>query len=281
MLLRSTPWLRVSVVAMAGLALAVAAVGGASAPTTAPTISAASEMASSESSVSDLAQASQWPESTTVPATDGPATAAVGPVTDVSATATIGPTTDVSATATIGPATVVAPGLTRSTTAAVEPIVGDPRGADALALIAFPWRRSLPGWSISFLPAKVGLRGLTRVDDHRIEIYVRDGDSAASLARVVAHELGHAADVELNSQGDRERWRAARGVGPTVSWWPGNAASDFDTLSGDFAEAFATMLTGSTSLSRIAPPPGPAELAVLAELVPALEETAARAASKK
>ena len=223
-------------------------------------------MASPESTLSDLAQASEWPESTTVPATDGPAMAATESATDVSATATI------------GSATVEAP---RTTTAAVESFVGDPREAEALALIAFPWRRSLPGWSISFLPAKVGLRGLTRVDERRIEIYARDGDSAASLARVVAHELGHAVDVELNSQDDRERWRAARGVGPAVSWWPGNAASDFDTLSGDFAEAFATMLTGSTSLSRIAPPPGPAELAVLAELVPALEERATRAATKK
>ena len=42
--------------------------------------------------------------------------------------------------------------------------------------------------------------------------------------------------------------------------------SDFDTLAGDFAEAFATWLTGSVSQSRVAPQPGPAELALLAEL---------------
>jgi hypothetical protein len=145
-------------------------------------------------------------------------------------------------------------------------VVGDPRGTETMALITFPWRRTLPGWSIAFLPARAGLRGLTRVDDRRIEIYLRDGDSAASSARVVAHELGHAVDVELNSPSDRERWRAVRGVPPSVSWWPGNEVSDFDTLAGDFAEAFATMLTGSVSLSRVAPPPGPADLAVLAEL---------------
>jgi hypothetical protein len=135
-----------------------------------------------------------------------------------------------------------------------------------MARIEFPWRRTLPGWSIAFLPSRPGLRGLTRVDDRRIEIYVREGDSAASLARVVAHELGHAIDVELNSPADRDRWRTVRGAGPTVSWWPGNSVSDFDTLAGDFAEAFATMLTGSVSLSHVAPAPQPAELAVLAEL---------------
>jgi hypothetical protein len=160
------------------------------------------------------------------------------------------------------PAPVPAP----ASTAPPEVVQGDPRGAEAMALIAFAWRETLPGWSIAFLPAEAGLRGLTRVDDRRIEIYVRDSDDAASLARVVAHELGHAIDVELNSPADRERWRAVRGVSAAVRWWPGNAVSDFDTLAGDFAEAFATMLTGSVSLSRVATAPGPAELAVLAEL---------------
>src|SRR5205085_512469 len=122
------------------------------------------------------------------------------------------------------------------------------------------------GWSIAFLPGRVGLRGLTRVDDRRIEIDVRDSDTAASLARVIAHELGHAVDVELNSAGDRERWRIERGVGPGVAWWPGNGVSDFDTLAGDFAEAFATWQTGSVSESRVAPQPGPADLALLAVL---------------
>jgi hypothetical protein len=125
----------------------------------------------------------------------------------------------------------------------------------------------LPGWSIAFLPERAGLRGLTIVDDRRIEIFVRDNDTPQTLARIVAHELGHAVDVELNSHADRERWRAARRVGPEVSWWPGNGESDFDTLAGDFAEAVATLLTGSVSQSRVAPPPGPAELALLSELV--------------
>jgi hypothetical protein len=149
----------------------------------------------------------------------------------------------------------------------LETIVDDPRAAGAVALVEFPWRRTLPGWSIAFLPERVGLRGLTKVDDRRIEIFVRDHDTAASLARILAHELGHAVDVELNSAADRDRWRTARSVGPEVSWWPANAESDFDTLAGDFAEAVASLLTGAVSESRVAPPPGPAELALLSDLM--------------
>lgn len=155
----------------------------------------------------------------------------------------------------------------RAPRGSLETLVDDARAAGALARVDFPWRRILPGWSIAFLPERAGLRGLTKVDERRIEIFVRDADTADSLARIVAHELGHALDVELNSTSDRERWRAVRGVGADVEWWPGNAMSDFETLAGDFAEAVATWLTGSPSQSRVAPPPGPAALAVLAELV--------------
>jgi hypothetical protein len=162
------------------------------------------------------------------------------------------------------PTTVVA--LPFAPRGSLESLVDEPRAAAALALIDFPWRRVLPGWSIAFLPDRPGLRGLTIVDDRRVEIYVRDNDTPASLARIIAHELGHAVDVELNSPSDRDRWRAARGVRPEVHWWPANAESDFDTLAGDFAEAMATLLTGSVSQSRVAPPPGPSELALLADL---------------
>ena len=80
-------------------------------------------------------------------------------------------------------------------------------------------------------------------------------------------EFGHCAQMPqiLASAGFAHAclWR---GVPASVSWWPGNAVSDFETLAGDFAEAFATMLTGSVSLSRVAPAPGPAAFAVLTEL---------------
>jgi hypothetical protein len=254
MLSRCMSWLRSRGAAVAIVIVVPGFVAGcATVPSsTAPSAAARAEVVAAREVDFDLLPAFEMPEPTSVPA---PAT--VAPTT-------LAPTT--LAPATLAPATVPdssAPGPTADEDLSV---VGDPRGAETMALIAYPWRRTLPGWSIAFLSARAGLRGLTRVDERRIEIYRRDGDSASSLARVVAHELGHAVDVELNSPSDRERWRTVRGVAPSVSWWPGNAVSDFDTLAGDFAEAFATMLTGSVSMSRVAPPPGPAELAVLAEL---------------
>ena len=251
MLSRRGPSPRARLAALAVVLLVAAALGAcsasnsATAPASAPGVSAAAAQAESE-----LLPAFEAPEATTL--------------TTVTTVTTV-PTA-------VAPTTNMAPSTPPTTVGELEPVVGDPRGLDAMALITFPWHRTLPGWSINFLPAKVGLRGLTRVEDRRIEIYVRDSDSAASLARVVAHELGHAVDVELNSPADRQRWRAVRGVAASVSWWPGNSVSDFDTLAGDFAEAFATMLTGSVSLSRVAPPPGPAAQALLVELVPALTE---------
>ena len=232
--------------ATVAIAIATALVGvsagcSASPPASAPPMSAASELA-----VFELIPAFESPEVTTLP------TIVATEIPTAVPTTTLPPTT-----------------VPKTTAGEAEVVPADPRGIEALALIAFPWRQTLPGWSIAFLPAKVGLRGLTKVGERRIEIYVRARDTAASLARVVAHELGHAVDVGLNSPADRVRWREVRGVSGSVSWWPGDAVSDFDTLAGDFAEAFATMLAGSVSQSRIAPPPGPAELAVLAEMVSA------------
>jgi hypothetical protein len=224
--------------------LALVACGGSEAKQSPPAISAAAVAATSSAPYATVAEAGA-PAPTTPPA----ALSAAAP-TSVGA-----------------PPDSVADPPQRAQNGAVETIVDEPRAAEALALIDFPWRRVLPGWSIVFLSARPGLRGLTVVDHRRIEIFVRETDTAQSLARIVAHELGHAVDVELNSPSDRERWRAARGVGPEVDWWPANGAADFDTLAGDFAEATAQLLTGSVSLSRVAPPPGPAELALLAELL--------------
>jgi hypothetical protein len=101
-----------------------------------------------------------------------------------------------------------------------------------------------------------------------IEIYVRDTDTPSGLARVVAHEIGHAIDVQHNDAAKRARWRAARGAAPTVPWWPSEAADDFATLAGDFAEAFAVWQLGVESRSTLGETPTPDQLAVLASLVP-------------
>ena len=140
-------------------------------------------------------------------------------------------------------------------------------GAAALALLPLDPAVRLPDWELTFLPGRDGVRALTFPRDRRIEVYVRETDTPEALVRVLAHELGHAVDVADNDAADRARWRAARGAGPEVPWWPDGTTYDFDTLAGDFAEAYATWLVGSESVSRVGGPFTPEQLALVAELV--------------
>lgn len=142
----------------------------------------------------------------------------------------------------------------------------DALGGWALEQIDYPWSEALPGWEITFEPERSGLYGLTLVDEQRIEIYVRDGQDPDLLVHVVAHEIGHAVDVTLNDGADRRRWQEARGIG-SEPWWPGEAASDFATGAGDFAEGFAVWQAGPDHFrSTIGPVPTDAQLSLLAEL---------------
>lgn len=171
---------------------------------------------------------------------------------------TVAPTTEPPATA---------PPATAPPATATPPTQADISMRDrTIALLDFPWEARLPGWRIEFSSSRSGLRGLTYPDTKVIEIYVRPTDSPASLARVLAHELGHAVDIELNSATDRQRWRDARGIGSGARWWPDPSTSDFDTGAGDFAEAFAVWLTGVTSLSRVGAPLTADHLALVAQL---------------
>ncbi len=140
------------------------------------------------------------------------------------------------------------------------------RGFEALAMITFPWEELLPGWTIEFLPEADGLYGLTLVSEERIEIYVRENQETALLAHVIAHELGHAVDVTLNSSSDRQRWEDSRGI-DSEPWWPTSGATDFSTGAGDFAEAFAAWQVGDQSFrSTLGDAPTAGQEALLAEL---------------
>lgn len=128
----------------------------------------------------------------------------------------------------------------------------DHPGVAALAFISYPWAQRLPDWTISFEDGDSSLRGLTFSIERRIEIYVRDTDTAADTARVLAHELGHAVDLEYNDTADRITWRHARRLDVAAPWWPSSGFADFATGAGDFAECFATWQVRSSSLSRLA-----------------------------
>jgi len=139
-------------------------------------------------------------------------------------------------------------------------------GAQAEALLPFDWQSALPGWKIVYAGPDQGFRGLTYPYDKTIEMFVRDDDTAASLAGILAHEIGHAIDVTHLSDGDRDDWREARNI-ENVQWWPDAYASDFHSGAGDFAEAFAYWALGDPSSSQVAGTPTQSQLQTLRSIV--------------
>lgn len=135
-------------------------------------------------------------------------------------------------------------------------------GREALAGLHYDVSRT--GFTVAFLPARSGLRGQTLVTARQIQIYVREGETAVGVRRILAHELGHAVDLSHNTDQDRARWLARRGASGQA-WWPSAQRSDFASGAGDFAEVFARWLVGNGDFrSRLAPAPAPAEVAQLA-----------------
>jgi hypothetical protein len=160
---------------------------------------------------------------------------------------------------------------TTTTTAPVArsvPVRGNPqeRGAEALALIHYPWKRL--GYSISFLGPRPGLLGGTIPEQRQIVAFVRPDESVQQLAHVIAHELGHAIDKTYNSDARRQLWLHLRGAPSSEPWFTCYACPDFATGSGDFAETFAFTMVGDFDRSQLGPPP---DAATLARLTPLFE----------
>lgn len=147
------------------------------------------------------------------------------------------------------------------------PTLADRSLADeALDRVSFDWRSAFPEWQVEFRGPRDGLRALTYPAERRIEIFIRPTDTAATLHRVFAHELGHVVDVELNSDTDRARWLDERDIAQDTPWWPSAQAPDFATGAGDFAEAFAVWETGVSTRSTIGDQPGSRDVDLLREL---------------
>lgn len=139
-------------------------------------------------------------------------------------------------------------------------------GAEAEALLPFVWQELLPNWNIEFKESNSQFRGLTYPYDRTIEMFVRDDDTAESLAGILAHEIAHAFDVEYLDDGDRNDWLEIRGIQGNP-WWPDAYARDFQTGAGDFAESFAFWAIGDASSSELAGAPDAAELALIEEFL--------------
>jgi hypothetical protein len=192
------------------------------------------------------------------------------PEDDITSTTVVDvPPTDVTApppTTISTPAAEVLPAAPTTVPVTTTTLPAD-RGEAALALMRFDWRTQFPDLRIEFLGPRNGLRALTYPAEHRIEIFVRDSDTPATLHRVLSHEMGHVIDVELNSPEERDRWLVERGIADSVVWWPSASAPDFATGAGDFAEAFAVWETGVQTQSTLAGQPDAGDLALLIELM--------------
>ena len=138
--------------------------------------------------------------------------------------------------------------------------------APALETITYPWQDRLQGWTVEFVEGEGNIAGYTWSREKRIEVFVRPGAQSSDLARIFAHELGHAVDVTMNTGEERQNWLDTRGV-TDAQWWPGEGVADFATGAGDFAESFAVWQIGDGDYrGELAPPPTAAQLALLIEL---------------
>jgi hypothetical protein len=123
-----------------------------------------------------------------------------------------------------------------------------------LNLIHYPWEKL--GYDVVFMSARPGFRAMTISDRRRIEIYMRAGEGPLDVAYDLAHELGHAFDLEYNDASRRAAYCVLRGIDPQTPWFGCNRCPDYDTPAGDFAETFAFLLLGPGNFhSRMSPPP--------------------------
>ncbi len=138
---------------------------------------------------------------------------------------------------------------------------------EALERIRYPWRSELPGWTIRFLDPRDQASGYTWTANKRIEVFVAGDDDTDRVARVLAHELGHAVDVTLTDADQRRAWLTERGAPSETAWWPGSGRPDFETGAGDFAEVFAAWQVGADDFkSQVNPEVDAGDYALLEQL---------------
>ncbi|HET7489319.1 MAG TPA: hypothetical protein VFJ85_15415 [Acidimicrobiales bacterium] len=161
-------------------------------------------------------------------------------------------------------ATPAAPVRTAAPPAAGRSTAGSPaeKGAAALALVHYPIDQT--GFRVTFEGERQGILGMTFLGSRTITVYVRSSQSVGAVARVLAHEVGHAVDASFTTEAERSQYRAIRGIGGG-SWYSDcTDCSDYGSPSGDFAEVFAYWLLGDgTFLSTMAGKPTASQLAQL------------------
>ena len=190
----------------------------------------------------------------TTTSTTAPAPTTTAPPTTAAPVVATPPTTQVTAPAPAPIATVNSASLTIAE-----------RGGLAVGMLNYPYWAT--HYRIIFQGPRAGILGVTDNSVKTITIYIRAGQSTASIARVLAHELGHAVDFELTSWSERAQYMAIRGFSSDTSWYPCDMCEDYASPAGDFAEVFAYWQLGPGDFrSMIGAAPSQAELDAIAPI---------------
>jgi hypothetical protein len=213
----------------------------------------------------DRAPASVPASATTVPTTT-PAPATTSP--SGAPAASVPP----AAPATVpSPAVATAPVATTPPPVSTAPLTPDQMGAQALALVRYPWQ-SIPGYTIQFQPISAapspGFYGNTTFTwghtGGTSVLYVYPGETVERLAGITAFEIAHEVDAAaVQPQGGEAQIENALGIHP-ASWAPNCDCAEQGYLSGWYAAAFSSFWSpGVGSWSSLAPLPTGATLAAI------------------
>ena len=180
------------------------------------------------------------------------------------------PTPSTTTPVTVVPATAAPPAVTTTPVpeASTTPLTPAQLGAQALALIRYPWQ-AIPGYTIQFEPISAapspGFYGNTTFTwghtGGTSVLYVYPGETAQRLAGITAFEIAHEVDAAaVQPQGGEAQIESVLGIHPS-SWAPNCDCAEQGFLSGWYAAAFSNYWSpGVGDWSPLAPMPTGATL---------------------
>jgi hypothetical protein len=139
-------------------------------------------------------------------------------------------------------------------------------GFEALKAVNGNWQTITAKWTVNFHASRPGYLGLADMENHNIDIWIRNNETPQEIAVTLVHEYAHAFDDQYLNPELRAKWLAARGVPPETPWYPPcSGCSDFRFGAGDFAESVSWALQGSNSKfrSRLGTPPNVIQQALI------------------
>ncbi|MGO8871940.1 MAG: hypothetical protein ACLQPH_11175 [Acidimicrobiales bacterium] len=169
------------------------------------------------------------------------------------------------------PAPAAPPATTPTTAPPDVALTPQQMGAEALALVRYPWQ-DIPGYTIQFLPISdapsPGFYGNTTFTWGQAggtsDLYVYPGETVDELAGITAFEIGHEVDAAaVEPEGGETQIENVLGIHP-ASWAPDCDCAEQGFLSGWYAAAFSNYWSpGVGDWSQLASEPTGAVLAAV------------------